>query len=273
MDAQCRIGTCGWSYASWSGRIYPAGARPGEWLGLLAQQVDAIEVAASAFAIPGAQRLARWREAVGPDGCLALTAWHGISYGKRLRDCAHELERIVAGAVLLGPCRGPLLVQIPPSLHYDLTLLADFLVELETARSGVDLRVVLEFRDPEWLCPALFELCDRHGVAVCGSDLPRSLSLEPNDADFVYLRRHGPDGRVHDPYPADLIARDADDIAGYLDAGRDVYVFYHNTVAGHAVHDAKALAARLARVWSASGEDVALARVHEASGQRDGDPR
>ena len=264
MDARCRIGTCGWSYASWIGRIYPAGSRPGDWLGLLARQVDAIEVASSAFAIPSAQRLGRWRQAVGPDGCLALTAWHGIGFGKRLRDCAHQLERCVAGALLLGPCRGPLLIQIPPSLHFDPTLLGDFLIELDAARAGVGLRVVLEFRDPEWLCPAVAELCERHGVAVCGSDLPRRLSLEPNDVDFVYLRRHGPDGRFREAYPADLLARDADDIAGWLDAGKDVYVFFHNTVDGHAVRDAQALAKRLA------GQHPDHERVHE---QADGDRR
>lgn len=259
VDARCRIGTCGWSYASWSGRVYPAEARSTDWLRLLARQVDAVEVAASAFIIPGTRRLERWREAVGPDGCLALTAWHGISYGKRLRDCTHELERIVAGALLLGPCRGPLLVQIAPTLHFDPTLLADFLVELDAVRAGVDVRVVLEFRDPGWLVPVVFELCDRHGVAVCCSDLPRSLSLEPNDVDFVYLRRHGPDGRFREAYPSDLIERDAADIAGWLDAGRDVYVFYHNTVDAHAVHDAKALTARVAAArtggpFPASGE-------------------
>lgn len=246
VDAHCRIGTCGWSYASWCGPVYPSGSRPADWLGLLARQVDAVEVPSSAFAIPSAQRLDRWRQAVGPEGCLALTAWHGISYGKRLRDCAHDLERIVAGALLLGPCRGPLLVQVPPSLHFDPTLLADFLSDLDAARAGVELRVVVEFRDPEWLCPVVAGICDRHGVAICVSDLPRSLALEPNDVDFVYLRRHGPDGRFREAYPADLIARDADDIAAWLEADKDVYVFYHNTVDGHAVRDAQALAAQLA---------------------------
>ena len=246
MDARCRVGTCGWSYASWSGPVYPAEAHPAEWLRLLARQVEVVEVASSAFVLPSAQRLQRWREAVGPDGCLALTAWHGLSYGKRLSDCGRELERIVAGALLLGPCRGPLLVQVPPTLHFDPTLLADFLVELDAVRAGVAVRVVLEFRDPGWLVPSVFELCDRHGVAVCGSDLPRCLSLEPNDVDFVYLRRHGPDGRFRDAYGEDLLARDADDIAGWLDAGRDVYVVYHNSVDGQAVRDARALSKRVA---------------------------
>jgi len=246
VDARCRIGTSGWSYASWSGRVYPADSRPADWLGLLARQVDVIEVGASGFEIPTPQRLARWREAVGPEGCLALIAWHGLTYGKRLRDGDHELERIIAGALLLGSCRGPLLIQVPPTLHPDLTLLADVLIAVDAARAGVELRIVLEFRDPDWLCPQVFELCDRHGVAICVSDRLRSLSLVANDVDFVYVRRHGPDGRVREAYPPDLIARDADDVRGWLAAGRDVYVLYHNTVDGHAVHDALALGTRLA---------------------------
>jgi uncharacterized protein YecE (DUF72 family) len=200
-------------------------------------------VTASSWAVPNARQIARWRQAAGPDLLFALKLWDTITYGKRLRDCARELRTFLGAAEGLGASRGPLLVQLPPTLHRDATLFADFLCELEDAMGAARAPVAVEFRSADWLTDHVYDLCDRHDVAICISDLPRCLCLEGNDSDLVYMRRHGPDGRTRSSYPQDLLERDALDIVALLDEGRDVHVYFTNVVEGHAIDDARMLQA------------------------------
>ncbi len=258
-NGRCLIGTSGWSYGGWGGgRFYPGDLRPRDWLAHYATQFPTVEVTASAWAVPNAQQIARWRQSAGPGLRFALKLWEAITYGKRLRDCAHELRAFLDSAEGLGASRGPLLVQLPPTLHRDPTLLADFLCGLEDAMGDARAPVAVEFRSPDWLSDQIFDLCDRHEVAICQGDLPRCLSLEANDSDLVYVRRHGPDGRTRASYPRDLLERDASDIRAWLDQGRDVHVYFTNVVDGHAVNDALAL-------QSLIGSGAGLARTATGS--------
>nr|MBA3686982.1 DUF72 domain-containing protein [Planctomycetota bacterium] len=226
-------------------RFYPAHLRPRDWLAHYAGHFSAVEVTASSWAVPNARQIARWRQAAGPDLLFALKLWEAITYGKRLRDCAHELRTFLDAAEGLGASRGPLLVQLPPTLHRDPTLLADFLCELEDAMGDARAPVAVEFRSADWLTDHVYDLCDRHDVAICISDLPRCLCLEGNDADLVYVRRHGPDGHARASYPQELLQRDALDISAWLEQGRDVHVYFTNVVDGHAIEDARALQAMI----------------------------
>ena len=64
---------------------------------------------------------------------------------------------------------------------------------------------------------------------------------EPNDAPFVYIRRHGPGSRYRGCYPASEITADAKRIRTWLKAGKDVYVYCNNDIEGHAVDNARQL--------------------------------
>jgi uncharacterized protein YecE (DUF72 family) len=86
----------------------------------------------------------------------------------------HGLER-------LGPKRGVLLVQLPPSATFDHPRLAYF---LEHVPSG--LRICVEFRNPTWLQDSTFTLLEEHGAAYCvmsGAGLPCVLRAT---GQFVY---------------------------------------------------------------------------------------
>jgi uncharacterized protein YecE (DUF72 family) len=64
---------------------------------------------------------------------------------------------------------------------------------------------------------------------------------EPGDADFVYVRRHGPGGRYRGCYSKQHINADARRIDAWLADGKDVYVYYNNDIDGHAVDNARQL--------------------------------
>jgi len=241
---KCHIGTSGWCYAHWAkGRFYPQGLRQGDWLSFFARQFGTVEINSSFYRLPKVEMFTRWRDVTGPRFRLAVKLWRRITHEKRLVDCAAALDDFLAAAGQLGPKRGPLLVQLPPSMRKDVGLLEAFLADLKRAMGRVRWKVAVEFRDTGWLCDPVYELLDRRGVALCLADLERCPIAEPNDARFVYIRRHGPGGRYRGCYSPKHITDDAGRIRGWLAAGRDVYVYYNNDVEGHAVDNARQLIA------------------------------
>ena len=138
----------------------------------------------------------------------------------------------------LGPKRGVLLVQLPPSATFDHLRLAYF---LERVPSG--LRVCMEFRNPTWLQDSTFTLLEEHGAAYCvmsGADLPCLLRAT---GPFVYVRLHGPDHHhlYAGSYSDDDLRWWADRVREWQGIGRDVFVYFNNDGGGNAVRNALTL--------------------------------
>ena len=241
---QCYIGTSGWRYAHWAkGRVYPKGMKQGDWLGFFARHFGTVEINMSFYRLPKTDMIVRWRERVGSRFRFAVKLWRRITHEKRLANCTREMQDFLTVTAGLRAKRGPLLVQLPPSMRKDLGLLEAFLADLKHARGRSRLRVTVEFRSTDWLCDPVYELLDDRGVAVCLADLERCPITEPNDVDFVYIRRHGPGGRYRGCYAARHIADDADRIRAWRAAGKDVYVYFNNDAEGYAVDNARELLA------------------------------
>jgi uncharacterized protein YecE (DUF72 family) len=275
---QFHLGTSGWSYAHWAkGRFYPKGLKQGEWLAYFAGVFSTVELNMSFYRVPKAEMVTRWVAAVsragkgrlpspakraGPrdtdaQGTLlpvekstghaprggkgfrfAVKLWRRITHERRLRNCGEDLAFFFSVVNGFGPRRGPLLVQLPPSLRRDEGLLDDFLTELKQAAKPARWKIAVEFRHKDWLCDSVYRLLDRQRAAIVLADMPRCECTEPNDAKFVYIRRHGPGGRYRGRYTEGHLGTDAERIRPWLDAGRDVFVYFNNDVEGHAIDNA-----------------------------------
>ncbi|HUT24662.1 MAG TPA: DUF72 domain-containing protein [Sumerlaeia bacterium] len=250
---ECYVGTSGWSYSHWAkGRFYPKGLKQGEWLRFYSERFPTVEVNSSFYRIPKLEFISRWRELTDPRFRFAVKLWRRITHEKRLAKCAQDLADFLSAVAPLQPKLGPLLVQLPPSLKCDIDLLESFLSGLEkvertskTAERRGPLKATVEFRNKDWLNRQTHELLDRHNASLCLSDLPKCSVAEPNRAGFVYIRRHGPGGDYRGRYPAEAIAEDAARIRGWIDEGRDVYVYFNNDIDGYAVDNARQLIERL----------------------------
>ena len=239
---RCYIGTSGWSYAHWAkGRFYPKGLKQGEWLRFFAERFGTVELNSSFYRVPKPEFIARWRTVTGGRFRFAVKLWRRITHEKRLVECGVELSSFLEVVGELKPKRGPLLVQLPPSLRKNVRRLDEFLATLKKATGRVRWKVAVEFRHPDWLCDEVYELLTRYRVALCLADLPRCPITEPNDAPFVYVRRHGPGGGYRGCYAPEHIAADAERIRGWLRSGKDVFVYYNNDIGGHAVDNARQL--------------------------------
>lgn len=241
-QAICYAGTSGGSYPHWAkGRFYPCGMKQRDWLRFYADHFSTVEVNTTFYRLPGATLVKRWCDTAPDHFIFTIKLWRRITHDKRLIDCREELRRPADAVSVLSEKRGPMLIQLPPSMPCDPELLDRFFDKSHEVRAVVPWRFAVEFRRSEWLCDTVRDVLDRHLVALCLTDMPQCLVTEPNDTPFVYIRRHGPAGRYRGRYTDDHIASDAARIRQWLDQGRDVCVYFNNDLEGHAVDNARQL--------------------------------
>lgn len=232
------VGTSGWSYAHWAkGVFYPKGLKQGEWLGYFAQHFRTAEVNMSFYRLPPEAMVDRWRDAVPEGFVFAMKMWRRVTHERRLKGAEREMADFMRSVSRLGPKLGPILVQLPPGLPVDMGLLDDALGALRQVTEGAA-RIAVEFRNEAWLTSEARALLERHGAALCVQDHGLCTNTHPNDAAFVYVRRHGPSGRYAGCYSEEHLQEDASCIRGWLVEGRDVYAYFNNDIEGHAVRNA-----------------------------------
>ena len=237
-----RIGTSGWSYDHWNGVLYPPGLPAAKRLARYQDEFDTVELNASFYRWPPPMRFAGWRERLPAGFEMTVKAPRGLTHARRLAEPEEWIERVRAGLHELAGRRGPLLIQLPPTMRRDDLRLEWFLSLLPEW-----FRPVVEFRHDSWLDDSVFALLERHRAAYCvmsGARLPCVLRAT---APTVYVRLHGPDpdhlygGSYSD---ADLHWW-AERIREWEHAGHAVYAYFNNDGEGHAVRNARTLRAFL----------------------------
>jgi uncharacterized protein YecE (DUF72 family) len=241
VAATVRIGTSGYAYDHWRGILYPRGLGRDNWLERYAECFTSVELNATFYGLPSKETVQRWRAQVPRDFVFAAKMSRYGTHLKRLTDPSDWLRRFVDAMEPLGPQLGPILVQLPPRWRRDVGRLSTFLEVLPAGQ-----RFAMEFRDPDWFHPSVFDALRTHGVALCVHDL---VSDHPDlaTADWAYLRYHGPSlSRPYSGhYSASALADAARSIRSHLGAGRDVYAYFDNDARGAAVNDARRLQADL----------------------------
>ena len=187
------VGTSGWSYPTWRGEFYPAGARPKDFLGHYSVRLPSVELNASAYQLPSEGHFAGWAEQV-PDGFrFAVRMPRLITHASRLGLVGTFCERVR----LLGEKLGPVLVVLDRKRDDGfLMLLRDSL--------DPELEVAYDFRHESW----------------AGVDVPVRVNSLEADAPFRYLRLREP------PYDEAALAGWADRLLPLLEDGVRVYCYF-----------------------------------------------
>jgi uncharacterized protein YecE (DUF72 family) len=95
-----RVGTSGWSYATWRPGFYPEGSRPGEFLRFYAERFDTVELNTTGYRLPAEDQFRRWADTVQEGFRFAPKLALG-----RLDRLGVFLERVAALGDRLGPIR------------------------------------------------------------------------------------------------------------------------------------------------------------------------
>lgn len=214
--AKARIGISGWRYAPWRGVFYPEDLVQREELAYASRKLASIEINGSFYSLQRPSSYVRWREATPRGFVFAVKAPRYITHIRRLRHAEDGLANFFASGVLcLREKLGPILWQLPPSLHYREDVLEAFLEQLpkDTERAAAmarrhaglpkermaweadrkrRLRHALEVRHESFCDPDCIAQLRRHGVALVVADTAKRWPLlEDVTAGFMYLRLHG----------------------------------------------------------------------------------
>jgi uncharacterized protein YecE (DUF72 family) len=243
VEPRAYVGTSGWNYKHWREAIYPRGLPQKRWLEQAAGTFDTVEVNTSFYRIPKRETVDAWQAGTPSGFVFALKLWRGITHYRKLRNAGDLTERFLESVEALPVSRrAPLLIQLPPNQGKDLPKLEEYVREYR-ALAPTRWDIAVEFRNAGWLQPDVYHALDRLRVALCLHDMAgKGDTGTPNDAPFVYIRRHGSaEGRYAGSYSPEALARDAARAAAWVREGRRVYVYFNNDIGGYAWWNAKDL--------------------------------
>jgi uncharacterized protein YecE (DUF72 family) len=242
-SATVHIGTSGWHYKHWVADFYPPKFPPAKMLEWYAREFHTVEINNSFYRLPDEKTFRDWAARVPSDFLFAVKASRFLTHIKRLKDAKDPIDLFFSRARHLGPHLGPVLFQLPPKWKADPGRLRDFLEVLPTNYS-----YAVEFRDETWYTQEILQLLRQHNVALCLHDWHSEPWQEQLTANSSYIRFHGTSGRYAGNYPDHLLQEWACKIKNWAARLSQIYIYFNNDVGGHAIRNARALGAEVAKM-------------------------
>lgn len=234
------IGTSGWSYKHWASIFYPENLKPDHYLEYYTARFECVELNSSFYHLPKETTVTGWMQRT-PDNfkfCPKLSRF--ITHQKRLSQVEEPLKNYFAVFEPMKSRLGPMLIQLPPGLPCDQSLISDFLNQIKEQYN--DYRFAIEVRHRSWITDAFFDLLSKFGIAFVLADSGNRFPYhEVVTTDFVYLRFHGHEELYASEYSEPDLIRYAQKITNWLGQDKEVWAFFNNDYHGFAVKNAKQL--------------------------------
>lgn len=240
-DARLRVGTSGWAYRHWLGRLYPRSLPSAKLLAHFACRFATVEVNSTYYQLPSVETFRAWRDATPPGFQLTVKAPGVITHEKRLVDADDDVRDFLARVKVLGEKLGVLLFQFPPGFHADVETRPRFERFLGGLPPGT--RYAVELRHRSWWERDVKRLFEREGVAWVVHDFSQRGSPVWTTSPVAYLRLHGPTGRYRGSYPVETLLAWSEQVKAWLREGREVWCYLNNDERGNGVRNAMALRA------------------------------
>jgi uncharacterized protein YecE (DUF72 family) len=232
------IGTAGWSIPRAASHRCEG---QGTHLQRYARVFRCAEINSSFHRPHAATTYARWAAATPDAFRFAVKLPKEITHVQKLRRSRSSLERFLDESAGLGAKRGPLLMQLPPSLAFDARVAARFLSLLRTLYTGA---VVCEPRHPSWFADAEPLLARYHVARVAADPPPVAAACAPGGwPGLTYYRLHGSPRTywsAYDQRALDLI------VTAMRRHHGEAWCIFDNTASGAALGNAWELQRRLA---------------------------
>lgn len=232
-----RIGTAGWSIPRASAARF---ASAGTHLQRYARELNCAEINSSFYRPHAASTYAKWRDSTPAGFRFAVKMPRTITHELKLREAREPLVAFLAQTEGLAEKRGPVLVQLPPSLAFDAKVATAFLDLVREVYDGV---VVCEPRHPTWFLPEADSLLARYlSARVAADPLRAPAAMAPAGwRQLAYFRLHGSPRPYWSKYDEAFIATLAATV-GSLPAAEEVWCIFDNTASGSAIENAWELA-------------------------------
>jgi uncharacterized protein YecE (DUF72 family) len=233
MPNRIRIGTAGWSIPRASAH---RAAADGTHLQRYARLFPCVEINSSFHRPHACATYARWAMSTPADFRFAVKVPRAITHDLKLRGTRLPLERFLDEITGLADKRGPLLVQLPPSLAFETRMAGRF---FELVRARCDGAIVCEPRHETWLSGEADALLARHHIARVAADPPPApgAGLPGGWKGVVYYRLHGAPRKYWSPYGRDYLAALAHTLR-LVAASVEAWCVFDNTASGAALENA-----------------------------------
>jgi uncharacterized protein YecE (DUF72 family) len=238
--ADVRIGTAGWSIPRAAAfRFEPAGTHLERYSRLL----RCAEINSSFHRPHAAATYAKWRDHTPGEFRFAVKMPRTITHDLKLQDARAPLATFMDQTDGLAEKRGPILVQLPPSLSFDAAVVTPFLDVMRQLYNGP---VVWEPRHATWFSPAVASLLNRYGISRVAADPPPvpEAAIPAGWPRLAYFRLHGSPRKYWSRYDEDAIAALAATVRSAATAAA-VWCVFDNTASGAAIENAWELHERL----------------------------
>ncbi|MBO8130270.1 MAG: DUF72 domain-containing protein [Candidatus Marinimicrobia bacterium] len=235
MNGKVYIGTSGWSYRHWIGRFYPVEIKTKEWLNHYSRFFNTVEINSSFYHLISEKTYAKWYDTVPEKFQFAVKMSRFVTHVKRLGDVSEPLDNFLKGVLRLKEKLGIILVQLPPSMKFDVKRIENFIQILYDKKVLPTIRVSFEVRNQTFLCDRFYDILRKNKIALCFSDWPGVEVDNPVIADYIYIRRHGPKSLYASNYTDDDLKKDLEMMRDVLNKGMDSYIYFNNDAYAFAV--------------------------------------
>lgn len=189
ITGRIRAGIGGWTYQPWEETFYPSDLPKKSQLSYASRQLTAIEINGTFYRLQKPEVFAKWRDDAPEDFMFSIKAPRYLTYRKVLSEANPSVPRFLAsGLSSLGSKLGPILWQLPPSLHFNADDIGTFLEALPHTLDDLPLRHVLEVRHETFMDAAYVELAKKYSVATVFAHTDEFPNFADVTADFVYAR-------------------------------------------------------------------------------------
>ena len=194
------------------------------------------EINSSFYRPHKAATYAKWRDSTVSDFRFAVKMPRTITHELKLHNAREPLVAFLAQTEGLGEKRGPILVQLPPSLSFDASVVTPFLDLVRKVYRGP---VVCEPRHPTWFSQQVTSLLEDYRISRVAADPPpvSAAAVPAGWPRVAYFRLHGSPRKYWSRYDEDYIATLADTVRSIRGA-REVWCVFDNTASGAAIENA-----------------------------------
>jgi uncharacterized protein YecE (DUF72 family) len=236
------IGCAGWTLPRESVEGFPG---PGTHLERYGRAFPAVEINTTFYRPHRPETFERWAASVPVGFRFSVKAHRAITHFRRLKGTDDLLASFLEASAHLGERRGPVVVQLPPTLRFEEDVAHDFFRTLRRLHRGP---VACEPRHPSWLAPGVDAMFAKLEVARVAADPPRGeVDAEPGGwPGLAYFRLHGSPRMYFSAYDDAFLDALARRVRRLSRAG-EVWVIFDNTATRAATDNARSLIARLAR--------------------------
>ena len=234
LTPRIHLGVAGWSVRREHADKFP---QTGTHLERYASVFNAVEINSCFYRPHRFSTYERWAASVPDAFRFAVKLPKVVTHESRLVEAGAAVDRFLAETAGLGAKRGPILVQLPPSLSFEEDVAIGFFRGL---RERFDGDLVLEPRHETWFTPEVESMLVDNRIARVAADPARvpAAAVPAGYERLIYLRLHGSPRIYYSAYPAEELERITGVLEKNADLGISSWCIFDNTALGAATADA-----------------------------------